>query len=391
MRPASQAHEELPHLARFTRWRGWALGVGLCGLCGCLFGVWADAQRMLAAWLAAWLYFLGLSLGALAALMMHHLTGGDWGRPVRRYFEAMLAALPILVVLFLPLALNLPKLFDWARDGHAGYLSTVFFLVRAGVFFAVWLLLAHFLIRAGRDQRRAIGLSAVGLIVYLITATLAATDWIASLTPRWASTNLGLIVVTGQGLGALAFAVAASASLSLICRSEDRAIDPWRVTPVRGNDLGNLLLTFVMTWMYLSFVQLLIIWAEDLPRETSWYLPRLQGNGRYLALAVMLTQFAIPFVLLLLRPIKRNLRTLLWMAIWLLAAHLLDVVWLVLPSVWHSGGVIGAAWRVVLAALGVGGIWLFFVARDLARRPTLAHAALDARDEPNATEVRSHG
>jgi hypothetical protein len=323
--------------------------------------------------------------------MTHHLTGGDWGRPVRRYFEAMLAPLPILALLFVPLALNLPKLFAWARDAHTSYLNTTFFLARAVTFFALWLLFAHLLTRAGRDQRRAIGLSAAGLVVYLITVTLAATDWIASLTPRWASTNLGLIVVTGQGLGALAFAVAAASRLSLACGPDERSIDPWRVTPERGNDLGNLLLTFVMTWMYLAFVQLLIIWAEDIPRETTWYLPRLQGKGRYFAIAVMLIQFAIPFAFLLFRRIKRNVRTLFLIAMGLLAAHLLDAAWLILPSVWHSGGPIGAAWRFILAALAIGGGWLYFVARDLATRPTLAHAALDARDESHSREVSSHG
>src|SRR5690242_18100501 len=156
MMSGSQALEGLPHLAHFTRWRGWALGVGLCALCGCLAGIWADARPMLVAWLAAWLYFLGLSLGALAALMVHHLTGGDWGRPVRRYFEAMLAPLPLLAMLFLPLALTLSGLFPWAREASPGYLSTSLFLVRALVFLALWSLFGWLLTRAGRDQRRAI-------------------------------------------------------------------------------------------------------------------------------------------------------------------------------------------------------------------------------------------
>src|SRR5690348_10841055 len=119
---APNSRDDLPHLVRATRRRHWALGVGLCALAGCFVGIWADAKPMLAAWLVAWIYFIGLSLGALAALMLHHLTGGDWGRPIRRYFEAMLAPMPVLVVLFLPLALGLPKLFDWARTTNEGYL-----------------------------------------------------------------------------------------------------------------------------------------------------------------------------------------------------------------------------------------------------------------------------
>jgi hypothetical protein len=143
--------------------------------------------------------------------------------------------------------------------------------------------------------------------------------------------------------------------------------------------------------MYLAFVQLLIIWAEDIPRETVWYLPRLTGAGRYFALLVMLTQFAIPFALLLFQRVKRDVRALCALALWLLAAHLLDVAWMVLPSVSSSNSALISAAEVVLAGAGVGGIWLFLVAHDLARRPTLAHAALDAREEAVSGEVRSHG
>lgn len=383
--------DEFPHLVRAMRRRHWALGTGLCALVGSLLAVWLDSQRMLAAYLTAWLYFLGLSLGALAALMVHHLTGGDWGRPVRRYFEAMLAPLPLLAVLFLPLALTLSRLFPWAREASPGYLSSSLFLVRALVFLALWSLFGWLLTRAGRDQRRAIAVSAAGLVVYLITATLAATDWIASLTPRWASTNLGLIVVTGQGLCGLTFAVVAATGLTLTHRATEPSIDRWRVTPERGNDLGNLLLTFVMTWMYLAFVQLLIIWAEDMPRETVWYLPRLTGLGQYFALVVMLAQFAIPFAVLLFRRMKRDVRTLYVLGLWLLIAHLLDVAWMVLPSVVGATDALVVAGYVVVASLGIGGVWLFFVARDLVQRPTLAHAALDAREEDATGEVRSHG
>lgn len=386
------AHIDAPQLVRFARHRNLALAVGLCALAGCFAGIWVQPRPMLAAYLAAWLYFLGLSLGALAALMVHHLTGGDWGRPVRRYFEAMLAPLPLLAVLFVPLAISLPGLFAWAREPARGYLSGGFFIARAAVFFLTWGLFAHLLARAGRNQKRAIGVSAAGLIAYLVTVTLAATDWIASLTPRWASTNLGLIVVTGQGLGAMALAVAAAAGLSVTSAAGDRSAERWQVTPGRGNDLGNLLLTFVMTWMYLAFVQLLIIWAEDLPRETVWYLPRLKGSGMYLALAVMLTQFAIPFTLLLFRPIKRDMRALCGIALWLVFAHLLDVIWMVLPSVWPAESTItGAVWRLLLAAFGIGGIWFFLAARNLSQRPTFAHAALDAREEAAAAEMTSHG
>ena len=101
-----------------------------------------------------------------------------------------------------------------------------------------------------------------------------------------------------------------------------RANDP--LTAEQCGDLGNLLLTFLMTWMYLAFVQFLIVWAEDLPRETNWFLPRLQSEWVILAVMVVVLQFALPFALLLFRRLKRDPR---WLG--LIALLILVGNWLV--------------------------------------------------------------
>jgi hypothetical protein len=311
------------------------LVIGLLGLLACAVGAIWDTTSVLSAYLPAWLFFLGLTLGSLGALMIHELTGGSWSQPVRRYFEGALVPLPLLAILFIPLAMDTSHVLVRASP------------VRAAVILLAWVLLA----RSWRRGRQRTTLSALGLIVYVFTVTVAAVDWIGSLEPKWSSTALGLIVLTGQGLGAFAFAVS--------CATLDDKTS--RLTADQCGDLGNLLLTFVMTWMYLAFMQFLIIWAEDIPRETSWYLPRVNTSWGAVTIALVLAQFAIPFALLLFRSVKRNPRGLAVIAVLLLAAHWLDVSWLVTPSLQPTG--LAFRWTDIAATLGIGGVWMYVCAR----------------------------
>jgi hypothetical protein len=294
----------------------------------------------------AWLFALSVSLGAMASLMMYHLTGGSWGVPVRRYFEAAVAQVPLVALLFIPLAIGLPHLFAWVNGGSdkEWYLNEPFFLVRAGLYLAIWVVLAIFL---RRSEERATALSAAGLLIYGVTATFAAVDWIGSLAPHWSSTALGLIVITGQGLAAFAFAVSCAAA-----RAE--------VSADQANDLGNLLLAFVMTWMYLVFMQYLIIWAEDLPRENTWYLTREEGVWPVIAVLLIVAQFVVPFGALLFKRVKREPRWLLLVALLVLAAHWVDIAWLVLPP-------LSFHWTDDVAVVIVGGLWMFGFRRYLGR------------------------
>ena len=323
--------------------------LGVLGLLACLACSWWQLTEVLNAYLLAWLFFLGLTLGSLGTLMMYELTGGEWAQPVKTCFEAALAPLPLLVLLFIPLLLGMSHVFPWAGGSVATarsiqskvwYLNGAFFAIRATLILGVWLLLIWWW---NRGRRRATVCS-IGLVVYALSMTVAAVDWIGSLEPRWSSTALGLIVVTGQGLGAFAFAVCATAFAH-----------PERLRAQCG-DLGNLLLTFLMTWMYLAFMQYLITWAEDLPRETVWYLPRLQTSWRYVALAVVIGQFALPFTLLLFRSIKRDPRRLAWIAGLLLVSHWLDIGWSVMPARHPLG--LSLHWTALAPTVGVGGLWM---------------------------------
>jgi hypothetical protein len=355
------------------RARRGALAAALLGVLACVLAAQQDSAQLLHSWLAAWLFFLGLSLGSMGALMMHHLTGGGWSEAVHRYFAAALAPLPLLALLFVPIAAATGQIFpwasapvratDWVGKAKAAYLTDGFFVARAIVLLLAWLAVAALLRRYRARPQPLVALSAVGLIVYFLTMTVAAVDWIGSLEPHWSSTALGMVVTVGQGLGAFALAVGCAT----------RPLQGARPSPARCGDLGNLLLAFVMTWMYLAFVQYLVTWAEDLPRETVWYLPRLETGWRWLALAVIAAQFALPFSLLLFRRLTRDARTLGAIALLLLAGNWLNAEWLVLPSLAHARAALH--WTDGAVTVGIGGAWLYVFLRALASASTATGAA----------------
>jgi hypothetical protein len=294
-------------------------------------------RDFLHACLVAWLFALGISLGAWANLMVLSLTGGRWAGPVLGAWRAAAAAMPGLALLFIPLALGARWVWPWV-DEPGAWLNLPFFLVRSAIYLALWCGLSQAWLRAAgvAATRRW---SAAGLIVYAFTISLAAIDWIASLVPAWYSSGFGLLVATGQMLSGAAFGVAIAARPLTEIGEADRR---------RFHDLGNLLLMYVLTWAYLAYTQFAIIWSENLPREIAWYVPRMQTGWAWVGLALVAFHFATPFAILLSRRAKRTPRTLFIVASALLVMHGVQVAWLVLPSVRSHGFVL--AWSDPLAA-----------------------------------------
>jgi hypothetical protein len=349
--------------------RQWALlGAGvLLWLIGTRLG--HTGAQFMRAWLAAYLFALDLSLGALALLMVHALTGGEWGRPLRAPLLAATRLLPLYAVMFLALLPALAQLYPWwpafqaeapSDSFKAAWLDSSFFIGRAVSYFLVWLLLAWGIRRFTRSGGGVAlrKLSAVGLVLYAITVTLAGIDWIGSLVPRWYSSGFGLVWMNSQALGALAFGVVIST------RATRAAAGP---SPQTWNDLGNLLLTCAMLWMYVAFTQFLIIWAEDLPAEIAWYLPRLETDWRWLTIAVAALQFGLPFVLLLSRGIKRAPARLGALAAVALAGHALFAWYLITPTLAPRGFAIGWVDVVAYAAICcvAAALWQHFHAGEL--------------------------
>ena len=295
-----------PALAQF---QSRALVIGLGGLVLSAIGAFMNVDQFIRSWLIGFYFCLGLTLGSLALLMLQHLSGGQWGMVSRRIFEAASRNLPIVALFFLPILLRLPVLFEWARPeavdnviihAKAGYLNTGFFIVRAVIYFAFWMLLMVLLNRWSAEQDRGQGttpadsvrfrtVSAPGMLFLVLTVTFASVDWIMSLDAEWFSTIFGLLTIAGWGLTAFAFAIIV---LAMLQRS-GAAVDVLK--PRHFHDLGKLLLAFTMLWAYLSFSQFLIIWSGNLPEEIPWYVKRTTGSWGYVAIALVVGHFFLPF------------------------------------------------------------------------------------------------
>jgi hypothetical protein len=358
-----------------------ALMIGAVGLILCVVGAIFRPAQFLQSYLFAYLFTLGLALGSMAILMLQYLTGGDWGIVTRRILEAAMRTLPWLAIGFLPIALGMRSLYVWARPAQAAaegldfrteYLNAPFFVVRAIVYFAVWLAMAHWLDRWSREQDRgdALGslkrlrrLSGPGLVIYAVTITFAAYDWVMSLNPEWYSTIFGLLIIGGQALSAMAFVVLVAALLS---KREPMA----RVLrPRHFHDLGKLLLAFVMVWAYLAFSQLLIVWAGNLPQEIPFYLPRMQTSWRIVGALLIVLHFALPFALLLSRDLKRRAGLLAAVAGLVIVMRVIDLFWLVAPEFRRQGLMID--WFDPVTVVGLCGVWLALFIRELKARPML--------------------
>ncbi|MEW6299069.1 MAG: hypothetical protein AB1671_15240 [Thermodesulfobacteriota bacterium] len=360
--------EPFPLRLAFLQRRAWLVGAG--GLLLGLVGLVLSPAQFFRSYLFAYLFWLSIAIGCAAVVMIYHLVGGAWGFVIRRLLEAGMRTLPVMAVLFLPLLLGLSSLYEWARpEAVAGdallqhksaYLNVPFFMVRAALYFAVWVGIAHFLHKWSLAQdetgdpalaRRMEAVSGPGLVLYGGAVTFAAVDWAMSLDPHWFSTIYGILWMVGQVLTALAFVIVA---LRLLANQEPLA---GVLTRSHFHDLGNLLLAFVMLWAYVSFSQFLIIWSGNLTEEIPWYLRRLHGGWQEVGIALITYHFALPFLVLLTRRAKQSPLALACVAGGLLLMRLIDVFWFIAPE-FHP--TVGGALHLldVLALVGIGGIWL---------------------------------
>src|ERR1700689_336571 len=299
-----------PNLARLPV-RSALAGAALLGVC--LIVAISDFSSFYRAYLVAFLFWMGVTLGSLALLMMQHLTGGRWALVIRRILEAGTRTLPLMAVAALPILVGLRSLYSWSRPGQTdpavlakqSYLNPDFFIARMAFYFAVWFTLTYFLNKWSRQEDRGEaglalwmrleGLSGIGLVIYGFTVTFASVDWVMSLEPRWYSTIYGLLFMVSQALTAMAFSIGVLVWLS------DRKPLSEVVRPAQFQDLGSFLLTFVMLWAYLEFSQFLIIWGGNLSEEIPWYIRRMEGIWGSVGLLLVMLSFFLPFFLLLFR------------------------------------------------------------------------------------------
>jgi len=338
-------------------------------------------EQFFRSYLIAYLFWFGIAAGCLPLLMLHHLVGGTWGFVIRRILEAGTRTLPLMLVLFVPVLLGVHSLYEWSHGelvagdpilrAKSAYLNVPFFIIRTVIYFAAWLIFAYILNRWSAEQdetgnpalvRRFQLIAAPGIVIYSLTLTFASIDWGMSLEPHWFSTIYGMLFIVGQALAGLAFVIPVAVRLA-----DTRPLSEY-VKPSVFQDLGNLLLAFVMLWAYMSFSQYLIIWAGNLPEEIPWYVRRGAHGWQWVAAVLAVFHFAVPFLLLLGRANKRHRRLISGIALAVLAMRWVDIYWLIAPSFFE--GITVHLFDFVLFAL-LGGIWWYAFWNQLQKRPLL--------------------
>jgi hypothetical protein len=361
-------------LTQCRRWQRRALVLGAVATVLSVIGAFFDRAQFFHSYLFAWLFWIGLSLGALVIVMMQVLSGGQWGAAVRNLSVAAFMTLPLMALLFAPVLWGAHQIYRWSNgdlgetSGYhhkAQWLNLPFFTARSILYFLILIGIA-WLVRRWLKTNAAGSLAAIsagGLIVYVLCMNFASTDWVMSLDPKWYSTIFVIVFVAGQFLSALALMTALLAAFA-----QNPSLG--EVIPVKAfHDLGNMLLAFVVFWTYVSFSQFLIIWSGNLPKEISWYLDRSRGSWQWLAVALVAAQFFLPFALLLSRERKRNPRSLAGICLGTLGASVLNNFWLVAPT-FHPAGLY-LHWLDLTEWLALGGFWFAMFFYFLKREPLL--------------------
>ena len=342
-------------------------------------------------YLLGFMSWLGVSLGSMAILMIRHLTGGGWGMVIRRILGAAMRTLPLLAILFIPMIIAVAqhRIYPWAMplasiqdqhirehlDKHSfikdAYLNFSGFLIRAIIYFAIWNLLSFLLSHWSRQTDREghpdntqkfKAVAGPGLILYGFTITFAAIDWVMSLDPSWISTIFGLIILIGEVLSAMCFAVVVE---RILVNYKPMSV---MLKPDFVHDHGKWMVTFIMMWAYFSFSQWLIIWAGNLPSEITFYIQRISFGWGGIALFLALFHFVVPFAILLSRPFKRDIRKLVWLAIWLMIMRYVDLFWIIEPNFSKHFSITIAD---IVVPIAIGGFWLWYFFRNLGSLPLL--------------------
>ena len=325
------------------------------------------------AYLTAFVFYLTITLGSLFFVILHHLARSGWSVTLRRVAEALSGNVLLLAVLFIPIALNLSKIYTWADEhppetkateakaaapdakaeaasaespkaeesemgavvGHRAWATPKAFYCRFIIYFVIWGFLAWYLrghsilqdrtgnIALSRSMER---LSAPGMILFAFTLTGAAVDLIMSLNAHWYSTMIGVYLFADTVLSGLATITL----LALVLQSW--GLLRGAVTVEHYHDMGKLTLGFIIFWAYIAFSQYMLIWYANIPEETQFFMPRQIGPWVGVSLALIFIHFVLPFFGVMSRHAKRFTPVLAFWLVWLLAAHAYDVFWLIMPN-----------------------------------------------------------
>ena len=351
------------------------LGIGAVALIASLVGLFLgeeSAKQFYHSYLVAYMFGLSLVLGAMFFVLIQHLSRAGWSVVVRRLAENVMGAMPLMALLFVPLIFGHGTLYHWVHLSHlapgdagydpviagkTGYLNSTFFFVRVALYFAVWIGIARWFRKTSIQQDQTgdpaltlkmARVAAPCMLLFALSLTFAAIDWLMSLDPHWFSTIWGVYYFAGSFMSFMAM----MALLLMWLRGKGLMTDT--VTTEHFHDVGKLMFAFMVFWTYIAFSQYMLIWYANLPEETLWYQHHLEGNWNSIGETLMVGHFLVPFAFLMSRHIKRARATLAVGAVFLLLMHLIDMHWVVMPMLHHHG--LHLTWldfTTVIAVLGL--------------------------------------
>lgn len=361
-----------------------AVGIAIAGSILGVIGILVDIEHFFFTYLLGYTFWLEVSLGCLFLLMLHNLVNGSWGFAIRRFLEAGVRVIPLMALLFIPVLIGIGYTHEWwvsevtttgfgELHNYSLWLYLPFFILRAVIYFAVWGALAYFLSHWSYQNdetdnpslfKNAQTLSAIGMILFFLTTAFASVDWLVSLNDHWYSSAFGWLSNARQVLTALAVIMVI---ISFFWNSQplSRFINERTVA-----DLGTIMLATFMTWVYLTFMQFVIIWSGNLPSKAAWYVQRTQDTWQvFVALFIILN--AIAFVLMLIPGNKRNRTFVVGIAAFLILLRFLDLFWVIMPAEGQVETFTFQLWDVA-PFLAIGGAWLLVFLYFLKRHRLLS-------------------
>jgi hypothetical protein len=336
-----------------------------------------NLENFLFSYLVAFMWILAICLGGLWWVTLQHLVNAHWSVVVRRVGELIASAMPVIAILSLPIILTAlsgnASLFPWVDlqlvhsdhilEHKSKYLNTTFFLIRCVIYFGFWTALSRYWLKSSVAQDSAKdpdfkskqqGVSAPSMIAIALTMTFCAIDFMMSLDKLFFSTIWGVYYFA---CCVLCFHSALALSLMWL-QNKKRLVG--MVTIEHYHDVGKMMFAFTVFWSYIAFSQFMLIWYANIPEETAWFKPRFNEDWKLVSAALLFGKFAIPFLGLISRQVKRNPKLLGFWAVWVLVINFVDMYWLIMPQLDPHNPPVSlldfTCW------LGVGGVFVATVA-----------------------------
>lgn len=350
-----------------------AVVLGIVGLVVTAVGIAVEPTRALRAYLAAYAVVSSTAMGALVLLLIGYACNARWLAAVRRLQEATSLVFPLLAVLFIPIALGIYHLYPWADPppdlsahertliaAKRAWLNPTGYLVRSVVYFAIFIVASELLRRWSRardgqvpagdpeDVLRRDRMFACAMLPPVgLALSFAAVDWFMSLEPTWTSSMFPVYI----------FSAGFSAAIAVLSIAAAQVRIPLSLSPNHFHALGRMLFAFCVFWAYSSYFQGFLIQIANRPVEIAFFLPRTRNGWGLVLVAVVVARFALPFFLLLPRSLKLRPRYVATIAGIVFIGHVLDMLWVVVPS---DGA--GLSWVDLAAIVGMLGACVAFAA-----------------------------